>query len=57
MGVFGNQMGTAIGFLIPPIIVPKSESIEFMQTRLYYLLIPVATLCTTVFIISLFGKI
>ena len=43
--VFGNQLGTALGFLIPPYIVVKSDSIEFMQMRFYWLLIPVAVLC------------
>ena len=42
IGVFANQLGSAIGFLIPPNIVVKSDSIEFMQTRFYYLLIPAA---------------
>jgi hypothetical protein len=43
--VFGNQLGTAIGFLIPPNVV-KSDTIEAMQRRFYYLLIPMACLCS-----------
>jgi len=45
IGVFGNQLGAAIGFLVPPIIVIKSDDMEDMQKRFYYLLIPVGTLC------------
>lgn len=28
LGVFGNQVGVAIGFLVPPILVPNSDSLE-----------------------------
>jgi FLVCR family feline leukemia virus subgroup C receptor-related protein len=28
MGVFGNQLGIALGFLLPPIIVPNGRSSE-----------------------------
>ena len=43
IGVFANQLGSAVGFLIPPNLV-KIGTIENMQTRFYYLLIPVAIL-------------
>lgn len=45
MGVFGNQLGAAIGFLVPPMIVVKSDNFEDMQQRFLYLLVPLATLC------------
>lgn len=45
MGVFGNQLGAAIGFLVPPMIVLRSDDFEFMQKRFLYLLIPIAVLC------------
>jgi FLVCR family feline leukemia virus subgroup C receptor-related protein len=53
IGVFGNQLGSAIGFLIPPSVVQKSESIEFMQKRFYFLLVPVAAACIISFILAL----
>jgi len=43
IGIFANQLGTAIGFLVPPNLV-KIDTIENMQTSFYYLLIPVAAL-------------
>lgn len=52
IGVFGNQLGSAIGFLVPPSVVLKSDSVEFMQKRFYYLLVPVATLTAISFILA-----
>jgi len=41
IGVFANQLGSAIGFLVPPYVVNKNgSSLDYMQTRFYYLLIP-----------------
>jgi len=53
IGVFGNQLGSAIGFLVPPSVVVKSDSIAFMQTRFYYLLVPLASLAAISFILAL----
>lgn len=50
IGVFGNQLGTAIGFLVPPYVMLKSESISFMQTRFYILFISLAV-ASVVFLI------
>lgn len=52
IGVFANQLGSAIGFLVPPNIVTKSDSIQFMQTRFYYLLIPSAGFSLIVLILA-----
>jgi hypothetical protein len=49
-------MGTALGFLIPPNVVVSSDSIEFMQRRFYYLLIPVAVLSASSFILALISN-
>lgn len=54
IGVFGNQLGTALGFLIPPNVVLKSDSVEFMQQRFYILLVPVAAMCGLAFILAIF---
>lgn len=55
IGVFGNQLGNAIGFLIPPSVVPDNTSIETISNRFYYLYISVAVLCGLLFILSLIG--
>ncbi len=56
IGVFGNQLGTAIGFLIPPSVVKKSESLEFIQKRFYILLAPVAAACIVSLILAFICK-
>lgn len=60
IGVFGNQLGTAIGFIVPPYIVTKSESIPFLQARFYYLFVGSSICCViasiTVFICKLSKK-
>lgn len=45
IGVFGNQLGAAVGFLLPPIIVFKSDNVEDMKRQFLILLIPLASLC------------
>lgn len=47
IGVFGNQLGAAIGFLLPPLIVIKSDDFEYMQRRFLCLLVPLTILCGT----------
>lgn len=44
IGVFGNQLGAAIGFLVPPMVVLKSDDVFDMQRRFLYLLVPIACL-------------
>lgn len=44
IGVFANQLGSAIGFLIPPNVVTKDESLKLMELRFYLLLGPAAAL-------------
>jgi len=56
IGVFGNQLGVAAGFLIPPVLV-KLDSIEFMEKRFYYLYISVAVLTVVSFIAAIACKI
>ncbi|XP_015108492.1 uncharacterized MFS-type transporter C09D4.1 [Diachasma alloeum] len=35
IGVFGNQLGVAIGFLFPPMLVPKTSAEHGLQTMFY----------------------
>jgi FLVCR family feline leukemia virus subgroup C receptor-related protein len=53
IGVFGNQLGTAVGFLLPPFIIPPNLSIEEMTRRFYYFYFSVAGICTFLFILSI----
>ena len=56
IGVFGNQLGTAIGFLLPPFIVPANIPVNEMTKRFYYLYFSVAAICTFLFIMSVISK-
>lgn len=53
IGVFGNQLGTAIGFLVPPSVIPNTTNIEFLTMRFYYLLLTVAAICTILLIFAI----
>ncbi|KAJ8008659.1 hypothetical protein DPEC_G00080720 [Dallia pectoralis] len=47
IGVFGNQLGIAIGFLVPPILVPNVEDIDELANHIsvmFYITAGVATL-------------
>ncbi|XP_046877340.1 feline leukemia virus subgroup C receptor-related protein 2 isoform X1 [Hypomesus transpacificus] len=47
IGVFGNQLGIAIGFLVPPILVPNVEDMEQLSYHIrimFYITAGVATL-------------
>jgi FLVCR family feline leukemia virus subgroup C receptor-related protein len=56
IGVFGNQLGTALGFLIPPTVVPSNATVEVTTSRFYYMLIPMASVCSVLFILSVLGN-
>merc|ERR1712241_1489471 len=54
IGVFGNQLGIALGFLIPPIVVPiqKEESdFHLIGTDLFNMFLGVAIITTVSFIL------
>ena len=44
IGVIGNQLGSAAGFLIPPLLIKLGE-IDAMKAQFFYLYIPVASVC------------
>lgn len=56
IGVFGNQFGTALGFLIPPSIVPSKASIKETNNGFYYLFYSSAAFCTLLTILSFLSK-
>ena len=56
IGVFGNQLGIAAGFLIPPYVVIKSESESFVQRRIYILMITLSVVCVMTLICAFFSN-
>lgn len=55
VGVFGNQLGAAIGFLVPPLFV-KLGGVSEMKTEFYYLYITVAGVCFASTLLTLICK-
>ncbi|XP_014668051.1 PREDICTED: feline leukemia virus subgroup C receptor-related protein 1-like [Priapulus caudatus] len=47
IGVFGNQVGIALGFALPPIIVPNNK--ETIATNLSYMFYGMAAITTVIF--------
>lgn len=56
LGVFGNQVGVAIGFLLPPEIVPEVEDKELMGKRFIYMMYGTAGFTTLIFILMFLCK-
>lgn len=54
IGVFGNQMGIAIGFLLPPIIVNGKGTPESIEHDLYVMFISFGIVTSVVLILVLF---
>ncbi|XP_042236567.1 feline leukemia virus subgroup C receptor-related protein 2-like isoform X2 [Homarus americanus] len=54
IGVFGNQLGVALGFLLPPAIVQTSEDKDVVGQGLAFMFNGVAALTTTLFITIIF---
>ncbi|XP_044744050.1 uncharacterized MFS-type transporter C09D4.1 [Chrysoperla carnea] len=54
IGVFGNQLGVAIGFLLPPMLVRNSDNIDEIGSDLRNMFITVAILTTIIFVLVLF---
>ncbi|XP_044023637.1 feline leukemia virus subgroup C receptor-related protein 2 isoform X4 [Siniperca chuatsi] len=51
IGVFGNQMGIAIGFLIPPILVPNVDDINELEYHIRIMFYISAGVATLIFIL------
>ncbi|GBM32045.1 Feline leukemia virus subgroup C receptor-related protein 2 [Araneus ventricosus] len=54
VGVFGNQFGIALGFLLPPLIVPNSNNIDDITHGLSILFYTVAAITSVIFISIVF---
>ncbi|XP_017775614.1 PREDICTED: uncharacterized MFS-type transporter C09D4.1 [Nicrophorus vespilloides] len=53
IGVFGNQLGVAIGFLLPPMLVKIETSVEETTKDLYVMFIAMAIFTTVLLILIL----
>ncbi|XP_025261827.1 feline leukemia virus subgroup C receptor-related protein 2-like [Camponotus floridanus] len=53
LGIFGNQMGVALGFLLPPIIVKNHENLDDTGNDLSRLCWTLVIITTTVFLLVL----
>ncbi|KAK7503014.1 hypothetical protein BaRGS_00005640, partial [Batillaria attramentaria] len=54
LGVFGNQIGIAVGFLTPPVLVPNSDSLDTIGTNLRNMFYGTAAITTVIFLVNLF---
>ncbi|XP_068608181.1 heme transporter FLVCR2 [Brachionichthys hirsutus] len=54
IGVFGNQFGTAIGFLIPPILVPNVDDMDELAYHIRVMFYISAGATTAIFIVVIF---
>ncbi|KAI4892281.1 hypothetical protein NFI96_012007 [Prochilodus magdalenae] len=51
IGVFGNQLGIAIGFLVPPILVPNVEDLDQLAYHISIMFYITAGVATLIFIL------
>lgn len=58
LGVFGNQVGNTLGFLLPPLFVPRPEPWDeaFVARRLQIMFITVAAVTTALFVLVVAGS-
>ncbi|XP_060907521.1 feline leukemia virus subgroup C receptor-related protein 1 [Labrus mixtus] len=51
--VLGNQLGTAIGFLLPPVLVPKTDDVELTGHNISVMFYGTAAVSTVLFILTI----
>lgn len=56
IGVFGNQLGIAIGFLVPPILVPNVDDMDELAYHISIMFYITAGMATVIFILVVFSK-
>ncbi|XP_035851131.1 feline leukemia virus subgroup C receptor-related protein 2 isoform X1 [Sander lucioperca] len=54
IGVFGNQLGIAIGFLVPPILVPNVDDLDELAHHISIMFYITAGVATLLFILVIF---
>ncbi|KAM4712850.1 choline/ethanolamine transporter flvcr2b isoform 2-T2 [Anableps anableps] len=55
IGVFGNQLGCAIGFFLPPILVPNVDDMDELANHIKTMFYITAGVATFLFILVIFG--
>ncbi|XP_020649571.3 choline/ethanolamine transporter FLVCR2 isoform X6 [Pogona vitticeps] len=55
IAVFGNQLGIAVGFLLPPVLVPNSEDKEKLAHHIGIMFFMTAGVATALFLLVIFG--
>lgn len=56
VGFFLSQLGTAIGFLVPPVLVPNTDDMNLMGHNISIMFYGTAAVSTLLFLITAFGK-
>ncbi|XP_030070327.1 choline/ethanolamine transporter FLVCR2 [Microcaecilia unicolor] len=51
LGVFGNQLGIAVGFLLPPVLVPNVEDLQLLAHHISIMFYGTASVATALFIL------
>ncbi|XP_023684257.2 choline/ethanolamine transporter flvcr2a [Paramormyrops kingsleyae] len=54
IGVFGNQLGVALGFLVPPVLVPNVDDLDQLAHHISIMFYITAGLATLLFILVIF---
>ncbi|KAL4613171.1 feline leukemia virus subgroup C receptor-related protein 2 [Arapaima gigas] len=54
IGVFGNQLGIAIGFLVPPVLVPNVDNLNELAHHISVMFYITAGVATVLFILVIF---
>ncbi|KAG1938429.1 feline leukemia virus subgroup C receptor-related protein [Pimephales promelas] len=54
IGVFGNQLGIAIGFLVPPILVPNVDDLDTLASNIRVMFYITAGVATFLFVLVVF---
>ncbi|RXN26167.1 feline leukemia virus subgroup C receptor-related 2-like protein [Labeo rohita] len=55
IGVFGNQLGIAIGFLIPPVLVPNVDDLNELAQHISVMFYITAAVASVIFLLVVFG--
>ncbi|XP_036090385.1 feline leukemia virus subgroup C receptor-related protein 1 isoform X1 [Rousettus aegyptiacus] len=54
-GVLGNQLGTAVGFLVPPVLVPSTRNSTDLAPNISTMFYGTAAIATLLFILTIIG--
>ncbi|KAG8448955.1 hypothetical protein GDO86_015865 [Hymenochirus boettgeri] len=54
IGVFGNQLGVALGFVLPPMLVPNIENKDMLSYYIRVMFFGTAAVASTLFILIIF---